>query len=395
MARRMQKLSRKMVEEPSACPAISIVIPMYNAEKYIGECLDSILAQTFTNFEVIVVNDCSTDNSPAIVESYIPKFDGRLKLSHMKKNSGNAALPRNRGIKLSTGEYFYFMDADDAIIPTALEELYTVAKDFNADVVHCQKFYSSPGESASTDKSILTEKQSSINLVEAPTPDTQALNERVQKFVQEDFWWTPWSHLIRRETILENDLEFPKINVADDFIFTVYLYLLAEKVVTIPNAVYVWRNLKDSNSHADYTSIKFEKFFHRRVNDILSGIQLLYKFTGDFELFQKEPQYKFALIDFFVNKQIWYLYDLYQKFPATIFDKFIQKEFTAIGNDPVVAAFLFGKMMTYYVSLISINVKQREKINRFAAQVQERIKDLETQLANSQRHIAELEAQVK
>ena len=58
-------------------PAVSIIIPMYNTEKYIGECLDSILAQTFQDFEVIVVDDCSTDNSAAIVESYLPKFNAK------------------------------------------------------------------------------------------------------------------------------------------------------------------------------------------------------------------------------------------------------------------------------------------------------------------------------
>ena len=64
-------------------PAVSIVIPMYNSEKYIGECLDSILAQTFTDYEVIVVDDCSTDNSRAVVQSYLPKFDegGRNSIS--------------------------------------------------------------------------------------------------------------------------------------------------------------------------------------------------------------------------------------------------------------------------------------------------------------------------
>ena len=62
-------------------PAISVIIPMYNVEKYVGACLDSLLAQTFQDFEVIVVNDCSTDNSAAVVESYIPKFNGRLTLS--------------------------------------------------------------------------------------------------------------------------------------------------------------------------------------------------------------------------------------------------------------------------------------------------------------------------
>ena len=69
-------------------PAVSIIIPMYNAEKYIGECLDSILAQTFQDFEVIIVDDCSTDNSCAIVESYLPKFNkggGARRVSFVQK----------------------------------------------------------------------------------------------------------------------------------------------------------------------------------------------------------------------------------------------------------------------------------------------------------------------
>ena len=73
---------------PFAYPAVSVVIPMYNVEKYVRDCLDSLLAQTLKNFEVIVVDDCSTDSSPAIVQSYAEKFGGRLKLVHMKKKHG-------------------------------------------------------------------------------------------------------------------------------------------------------------------------------------------------------------------------------------------------------------------------------------------------------------------
>ena len=80
------------------CPAISVVIPLYNVEKYVGECLDSVLAQTFQNFEVIVVDDCSTDSSSAIVESYLSKFDGRLAILQTKKNSGCAGVPKNKGL---------------------------------------------------------------------------------------------------------------------------------------------------------------------------------------------------------------------------------------------------------------------------------------------------------
>ena len=87
-------------------PAISVIIPMYNSEKYIAECLNSILVQTFQNFEVIVVDDCSTDNSVEIAKSYEEKFDGRLKIFKTKKNSnGGGYVPRNLGLNLSCGKY--------------------------------------------------------------------------------------------------------------------------------------------------------------------------------------------------------------------------------------------------------------------------------------------------
>ena len=84
-------------------PAVSVIIPMYNAENYIGECLDSLLGQTFQNFELIVVDDCSTDSSCEIVESYIPKFDGRLKLYHTEKNTGSGLIARNIGLDYASG----------------------------------------------------------------------------------------------------------------------------------------------------------------------------------------------------------------------------------------------------------------------------------------------------
>ena len=86
---------------------VSVIIPMFNEEKYIGECLESILAQTFKDFELIVVNDCSTDSSVEVVESYAEKFGGRLKLFSTEKNSGSGAVPRNKGLNFSCGEYIF------------------------------------------------------------------------------------------------------------------------------------------------------------------------------------------------------------------------------------------------------------------------------------------------
>ena len=125
----------------SSTPAVSVVIPLYNAEKYIGACLTSILNQTFQDFEVIVVDDCSTDSSCAVVESFIPKFGERLKLLHTEKNSGGAGVPSNIGIENSRGKYIYVMDDDDLILDATLETLYKSAEDFQADVVFMERGY--------------------------------------------------------------------------------------------------------------------------------------------------------------------------------------------------------------------------------------------------------------
>ncbi len=114
---------------------------MYNSEKYIGECLTSLANQTFQNFDVIVVDDCSTDNSRKVVQSFSETFSGRLKLKKMSKNSGCPGLPRNTALDMARGKYIYFLDSDDLLTETAIEELYNVAEKFDADVVHIEKYF--------------------------------------------------------------------------------------------------------------------------------------------------------------------------------------------------------------------------------------------------------------
>ncbi|MBE8954376.1 MAG: glycosyltransferase family 2 protein, partial [Quinella sp. 2Q5] len=161
-------------------PAVSVVVPLFNAERYVAACLESLLYQTLTDFEVIVVDDCSTDSSVAVVESYIPKFGGRLKLSRMKKNSGSGGLPRNKGLQHSRGEYIFFVDADDFVTPTALEELYTLAKNFDADVVYCEKIFDTDAAATNVWLTNMNGKFS----VAAPTFVTENLAERVHEILQ-------------------------------------------------------------------------------------------------------------------------------------------------------------------------------------------------------------------
>ena len=112
-------------------PKISVIVPVYNVEKYLSRCVDSILSQSFSDFELILVNDGSTDSSEKICDEY-GKKDGRVKVIH-KKNGGQSSA-RNAGIKNSIGEYISFVDSDDWISKDYLDYLYLLIKKYNADV---------------------------------------------------------------------------------------------------------------------------------------------------------------------------------------------------------------------------------------------------------------------
>ena len=117
-------------------PKISVIVPVYNVEKYLHECIDSILAQTFTDFELILVNDGSRDNSGAICDEYANK-DKRITIIH-QKNQGQAAA-RNNGVKIARGEWIHFVDSDDLIHPQMLELLYG-AVDENTQISMCNVY---------------------------------------------------------------------------------------------------------------------------------------------------------------------------------------------------------------------------------------------------------------
>ena len=115
-------------------PNVSVVVPIYNVEKYLRQCLDSIVNQTLKNIEVILVDDGSPDNCGKICDEYQAR-DSRIKVIH-KKNGGLGSA-YNAGIQAATGEYIGFVEPDDFIVPTMYEELYAYAKKLDADVVKC------------------------------------------------------------------------------------------------------------------------------------------------------------------------------------------------------------------------------------------------------------------
>ena len=118
-------------------PKVSIIVPVYKAEAYLHRCVDSILAQTFTDFELLLIDDGSPDRSGEICDEYAQK-DSRIRVIH--KENGGVSSARQRGLDEAVGEYTIHVDSDDWVEPNMLEELYKKAKQDDADIVICDYF---------------------------------------------------------------------------------------------------------------------------------------------------------------------------------------------------------------------------------------------------------------
>ena len=345
-------------------PAVSIIMPMYNMEKYIGECLDSVLAQTFTDYEVIIVDDCSTDKSCEIVESYKQKFNGRLQLIRSEKNSGgHVGIPRNKGLDFVKGKYIYFVDSDDALMENALEKFYTVAEEFQADVVHCNKTFQTSGKIDLTQKDSLdlVMLDSGINLTE-PTLMYTDLEKRLQIFFNNKFRWEPWNHIVRRDFMLEHGIKFPTLmSISDDMAFTLTLILSAENIIVIPEGLYIWRNRETSNSIKKY---KPEVEIRKVGGDIIHGINFIEKFCNERNIFEDNPALKFSLFNGLTDFQIGRTSAAYETTPVNELDDIARTEIEKLDDKTAVTAFFFDYINTNYF-------QARTLAEKFAALIKE------------------------
>ena len=169
---------------------ISIIIPIYNVEKYLDRCLKSVTSQTFQDFECILINDCSTDKSWEICNNFT-KFDKRFKVIHNKHNEGSS-LARKTGLNNSKGDYILFVDSDDWIEPDMVEKMYNKAISDNCDIVYCDFVrFSNSGE----------------NLVSNIDVTKMAKNDIIKNIFSYKFPWNIWNKLIKRE--LFDNILFP------------------------------------------------------------------------------------------------------------------------------------------------------------------------------------------
>lgn len=205
---------------------ISIIVPVYQVEKYISECIESILAQTFTDFELILVDDGSTDNSGKICDEYAEK-DKRIRVFHQKNYGVSAA--RNNGIANASGNYICFVDADDRVENTMLRHCISCIKENDADILR----HGHITELWKDGKCVNQEKVSAPAFAKALTHI-----EIAEKM--EQFWQNCSNYAVNyffKKELIEN-IEFPNIKVSEDHIFVLEALGKCEKICFLSEEPY-------------------------------------------------------------------------------------------------------------------------------------------------------------
>lgn len=225
-------------------PKLSIIVPVYNAEKYLDRCVNSIMHQTFQDFELILVDDGSMDASGKMCDEYGKKYTN-IKIIHQM--NGGIGSARNTGILNSTGEFIGFVDNDDFISPIMFENLIQVAIETNSDIVSCnhQKLYDF-SEGRSQSETLLTQ----YNII-SYNP-IQALHSL---YKGENLQWLVWDKIFRR-SLFENCL-FEKVVVMEDVLILPQLLYKSEKTTYLDAKFYFYYVRKGSTINS---SLSFEKF---------------------------------------------------------------------------------------------------------------------------------------
>ncbi len=347
-------------------PAISVVIPVYNAEKYIGECFESILAQTFQNFEVIAVDDCSTDNSCAIVENYKPKFSGKLKLVRLQKNCGGAGIPRNFGLRCSRGKYVWFIDSDDLITKNSMEKLYNLAEKYQADVVHCETFFNfKDGEDWRNEKNLTVSDFQKCEFVKEPTFETNDLIQRINDFKNQKYSWSVWSKLIRRDFLTENGIEYPRVAPTEDLLFSLFMICTAQRYLRVPDIVNLYRSRSDSISNSHYKS-NLDKNFKDLVSEMADGFLSAEKFFNERKIFIDNPQVKFLAEDIWVQYHLRGMTTLWDTdVPPARWLELIREVFDNFKDASILHAFLFSTLNIYRTK----NIKLQFQVNNLQQEI--------------------------
>ena len=244
-------------------PKVSVIVPIYNVEKYLEKCINSLLSQTLEDIQIILVNDGSKDNSGNIAKEC--EKNNKNRIIYVEKENGGLSDARNYGLKYATGDFIAFLDSDDYIEKNAYEEMYNKAIEENADYVECDFIWEFPNK-------IRVDKQ-------YPYKNKKEMLSFVRVVA--------WNKLIKRQLITDNNLEFPKGLRYEDVEFTYKLIPFINKFAYVdkPFIHYVQREGSIANVQNERTA---------EIFTVLDNVIEFYKKNNIYEKYRDELEYNYA-----------------------------------------------------------------------------------------------------
>ncbi|MBQ1467331.1 MAG: glycosyltransferase family 2 protein [Solobacterium sp.] len=321
-------------------PEVSVVINMYNSEKYLRKCIDSVLAQTFTDFELILVNDGSKDHSLDICKEYAEK-DKRIRI--VDKENGGLADARNAGLDAAKGKYLEFIDADDWIEPELLEKCVTKLHETDADIVifDIYQYFVATGK-----KEVLShpyDQNQVYSLSDHPEMITKMKN-------------AAWNKIYRVSLFRENQIRYPWGYNYEDLGTTYRLLARADKIAFVNEPLYDYLQDRPGN---------LTHLFNMSVYCVLDMIKMTiddYKRLGIYEKYYEELKFlgginileclkktrdctDYAMADEFIKVCFWYMKNTWPEFPKCKYNIYREKYDWIYGNSLFLKIYLFYRRM--------------------------------------------------
>lgn len=258
---------------------VSIIIPVYNVSDYVERCLNSVMAQTYTDLECIIVDDCTPDDSIKKCERMIAQYDGPIefKILHHKHNRGLSAA-RNTGTASASGDYLYYLDSDDFILSDCIETLIKEIDEYPNTEMVC-------GRSEPADKVFATNQY--VRLTNNRAIRLQYLSQ------QQAFPIPAWNKLVRRDFILKNNLFFKEGIIHEDVLWTFHVIQKLTSVSLLPQTTYHYFQREQSIVYATPTV--------RRANSMMYILYEIAK-TAD------EPFFLLTIYKFLLRTFEWFRY---------------------------------------------------------------------------------------
>ncbi|MCL2680973.1 MAG: glycosyltransferase [Streptococcaceae bacterium] len=247
---------------------VSVIIPVYNAEKYLRECLKSLLNQTLSDIEIILSNDGSTDGSIPSIQDLI---DSNAHIKLLENINQGAAIARNKGLEIAQGKYISFVDADDIVKPDFLKELFQACEKDDLDLV-CGSFEAIHGDGR---QNLMPRNKEVLELGVSNGAELFKLQILLHNYIP-----MIWAYLYRREFLLENNLYLTRNTIHEDEEFSPRVWVLAKKARVIENYNYIY--------YRNHENSIIESRSNASIADLENSLQGFLEFQENLEFYQKQ-----------------------------------------------------------------------------------------------------------